>query len=57
MRLFVVKAWLAAVGLVAGIVGMAFDLQWLIYVAVGFLAAAFLLRFSQRRQGEPDAQS
>jgi membrane protein implicated in regulation of membrane protease activity len=57
MNAFALKAWLAGVGLVAGIVGMAFDLQWLIYVAVGFLAASFLLRFVKPRQGEADAQS
>lgn len=57
MKVFFVKAWLAGAGLVAGIVGMAFNVQWLVWAAVGFLAAAFLLRFVKPRQGEVDAQS
>lgn len=57
MKIFVVKAWVAGAGLVAGIVGMAFNLQWLVWVGVGCLAAAFLLRFVKPRQGEADAQS
>ena len=45
MKLPLAKAWLGGVGLVVGLVGMALDLRWLIWVAVGCLAAAFLLRF------------
>jgi hypothetical protein len=42
------KPWLAGLGLVIGLVGMAFDIQWLIWAAVGCLGAAFLLRFVKR---------
>jgi len=57
MKVFVVKASFAGAGLVAGIADMAFDIQWLIWAAVGSLAAAFLLRFVKPPQGEADAQS
>lgn len=45
MKVFTTKAALGGVGLVAGLVGMALDLRWLIWVAVALLLAAFLLRF------------
>jgi len=48
-RVFPAKAWLAGTGLVAGLVGMALAWRWLVYVAVGLLVAAFLLRFTGRK--------
>ena len=42
------KAWAFGVGLTAAIVGMALTLRWLVMLAVGFLAVAFLLRFLTR---------
>jgi len=33
------------VALIVGIVGMALQLRWLVWVAAGVLAVAFLLRF------------
>ena len=42
------KAWAFGVGLTAVILGMALTLRWLVWVAVGFLAVAFLLRFLTR---------
>ncbi len=48
-RLFVAKAWLGGAGLVAGLLGMAFEWRWLVYVAVGLLAGAFVLRFAERK--------
>ena len=42
------KAWLGGLGLVVGLVGMALETRWLVWVAVGLLAAAFLLRFVKR---------
>ena len=42
------KAWLGGLGLVVGLVGMALEIRWLVWVAVGLLAAAFLLRFPKR---------
>jgi hypothetical protein len=43
---FPAKAWLGAAGLVAGLAGMALGWRWLVYLAVGLLMAAFLLRFA-----------
>ncbi len=42
------KAWAFGVGLTAAILGMALTLRWLVWLAVGFLAVAFLLRFLTR---------
>ena len=42
------KAWAFGVGLTAAIVGMALTLRWLVWVAAGLLAVAFLLRFLNR---------
>jgi hypothetical protein len=42
------KSWAFGVGLTAAIVGMALTLRWLVWVAVGVLAVAFLLRFFTR---------
>ena len=52
-RVFPAKAWLAGTGLVAGLVGMALARRWLVYVAVGLLLAAFLLRFAGRKTPPP----
>jgi len=41
---FVLKAWLGGSGLVTGLAGMVLEWRWLVWVAVGFLATAFLLR-------------
>ena len=45
---FRAKAWLGAVGLVVGIVGMALRQRFVVGVAVGMLALAFLVRFAER---------
>jgi hypothetical protein len=42
------KSWAFGVGLTAAILGMALSLRWLVWVAVGFLVVAFLLRFLTR---------
>ena len=52
-RVFPAKAWLAGTGLVAGLVGIALAWRWLVYVAVGLLVAAFLLRFTGRKPTPP----
>jgi len=49
-RFFVLKAWLGGAGLVAGLAGMAWERRWLVDVAIGLLAVAFLLRFGERRR-------
>jgi len=46
---FPIKAWLGGAGLVAGLAGMALQWRWLVYVAVGLLLAAFVLRFAGRK--------
>lgn len=42
------KSWAFGVGLTAAIIGMALTLRWLVWVAMVFLAVAFLLRFLTR---------
>ncbi|HEY6224218.1 MAG TPA: hypothetical protein VIW26_10555 [Gemmatimonadales bacterium] len=42
------KAWAFSIGLTLAITGMALARRWLVWVAVGFLAVAFLLRFLTR---------
>jgi hypothetical protein len=42
------KSWAFGVGLTAAILGMAFAQRWLVWVAVGLLVVAFLLRFFTR---------
>ena len=48
-RLFLAKAWLGGAGLVAGLVGMALEWRWLVFLAVAMLGVAFLLRFAERK--------
>ena len=53
-RFFILKAWLGGAGLVIGVAGMATEHRWLVQIAVGVLAVAFLLRFGERRrESEP----
>jgi hypothetical protein len=52
-RLFVWKAALAGAGLVVGLAGMALAVRWLVWIAVGLVGGAFVLRFAARRNGEP----
>ncbi len=47
------KAWLGGAGLVIGLAGMAAQRRWLVEIAIGLLAVAFLLRFGERRRGSP----
>lgn len=55
-RWFRIKAVLAAIGLALGLSGMALDLKLLVWIAVGLLGVAFLLRFVEPRSvdGESD---
>lgn len=48
---------LAAIGLALGLTGMALDSRPMVWIAVGLLGAAFLLRFLERRApaGRADA--
>lgn len=47
-RVFLAKAWIGGVGLVTGLAGIALGLRWLVWLAAGSLAVAFLLRFAGR---------
>jgi len=48
-RFFAHKAWLGGAGLAIGLVGMALGWRWLVWVAVGLLVAAFVLRFAESK--------
>lgn len=50
---YTMKAGALGLGLAVGIAGMALTLRWLVWVAVGFLAVAFLLRFRNRPSSDP----
>ncbi|HEX4573571.1 MAG TPA: hypothetical protein VH158_00470 [Gemmatimonadales bacterium] len=52
-RFFALKAWLGAVGLALGLVGMATERRWLVWCAVVCLASAFLLRLAERDRATP----
>lgn len=52
-RFFELKAWLGGSGLTLGLVGIATERRWLVWIAVGLLSVAFLLRFAERRSPEP----
>ncbi|HEX7122449.1 MAG TPA: hypothetical protein VF178_08795 [Gemmatimonadaceae bacterium] len=43
------KALVSALGLTVGIAGMALGRRWVVGVAVGLLAVAFVLRFAERK--------
>jgi hypothetical protein len=47
------KAWAYGLGLATAIVGMAVNFRWLVWVAVGFLAVALLLRFLNKPSIDP----
>ena len=52
-RWFVLKAWLSGSGLAVGLIGMATERRWLVWIAVGLLSGAFLLRFRERTSPRP----
>lgn len=45
-RWVLAKAWLGGAALGIGLAGMALEIRWLVWIAGGLLAAAFLLRFA-----------
>lgn len=49
------KAWTFGFGLTVAIVGMALALRWLVWLAVGLLSVAFLLRFLTRASNTDQA--
>ena len=52
-RLFVLKAWFGGAGLGVGLLGMATEQRWLVWIALGLAGVAFVLRFVERAQGAP----
>lgn len=52
-RTFVLKAWLGGSGLGVGLLGMATEQRWLVWIALGLAGAAFLVRFVERAQRTP----
>jgi len=55
VRVVTAKTWLGGTGLVIGLVGMALEIEWIVWVAVACLGAAFLLRFVKQASGGVDA--
>jgi hypothetical protein len=53
MKAFTVKAWLGGVGFIVGLAGIALEIDWIVWIGVGLLAAAFLLRFVKEKSPEP----
>jgi membrane protein implicated in regulation of membrane protease activity len=53
-QLLITKGWLGATGLAVGLLGMATEVHWLVWIAVGLLAVAFLLRFAGRKPLGPE---
>jgi len=49
----VLKSLFGGVGLGTGIVGMALELRWLVWIAVVLLLLAFLLRFAEQKSDPP----
>ncbi len=47
-RVLAVKAWLGGIGLGAGLVGIAIHQRWLVWIAVGLMSGAFVLRFGEK---------
>jgi hypothetical protein len=47
--LFVLKSFFGGIGLGTGIVGMALERRWIVWVAVALLLVAFLLRFAEKK--------
>ncbi len=52
-RLFVAKAWLGGSGVAVGLVGMATERRWLVWIALALLGVAFVLRFAERKSAAP----
>jgi hypothetical protein len=48
-RVFWLKAGTAAAALCVGLAGMATGAHWLVWMAVGLMSGAFLLRFAETK--------
>jgi len=49
-RFFAIKAWLGGSGVAVGLLGIATQRRWLVWIAAGLLGLAFLLRFAERAE-------
>jgi len=52
-KTFVLKAWFGGAGLGVGLLGMATEQRWLVWIAVGLAGVAFLVRLVERAQRAP----
>jgi len=52
-RFWRLKAWLGGVAVGVGLVGIAIERRWLVWIAVALLGGAFLLRFGERTSPRP----
>jgi membrane protein implicated in regulation of membrane protease activity len=52
-RTFVLKAWFGGAGLGVGLLGMATEQHWLVWIAIALAGVAFLVRFVERAQRAP----
>jgi len=50
---FAAKAWLGDSGLAVGLLGMATEHRWAVWIAVGLMGSAFLLRFADETSRGP----
>ena len=55
-RWVLVKGTLGGAGFAVGLTGMILDHRPIVWVGVGLLGAAFLVRFLERREREPSTQ-
>jgi hypothetical protein len=53
-RYFEIKALLLVIGASVGVMGMVQDRSWLVWIGIGILLVAMILRLIARRKKEPD---
>lgn len=53
-RYFEIKALLLVIGASIGVVGMAQERSWLVWIGIGILLVAMILRLMASRRNEPD---
>lgn len=53
-RYFEIKALLLVVGASVGVVGMVQERSWLVWIGIGILLVAMILRLLASRKKEPD---
>lgn len=53
-RYFEIKALLLVLGATIGVIGMVQDRSWLVWIGIGILLVAMILRLTASRKNEPD---